>query len=314
MCVSAVAEGHVEAVGSAVAEDEMERHGRNKVYGAVVKGSLADRIEKLGLEAEPNTMTSLQLSVKQIAEELQYTDSQLIQSNVTKKGMLGRPKWAGGAFLYMDKRTAGALHLLQTLYTDGEIPHGVGTLASKYLFCDRAHWPLLRTVLKETPALGINKRNPAPKGSKRQKYIATRANPATIFDMDLPNFITLNEDVWELNGLLDEDTCEYLTAPVSVQKLNPDTWDEIYELLQISLPDEIKAITHPDTGVMAPHCARCGNPLWFRPCGCHDNLPCTTDCEKVSCDLQNGSGRTRVCDHMAGSIGITLASKAVCFA
>ena len=101
-----------------------------------------------------------------------------------------------------------------------------------------------------------------------------------IAHMAFPNFITLPQTVWDLKSFLGEDTCEYLTLSVYVQKLEPAKWDEIYELLQTCLPCEIKAITHPDTGVMAPHCARCGNPLWFRPCGCHDNLPCTTECEE----------------------------------
>ena len=62
----------------------------------------------------------------------------------------------------------------------------------------------------------------------------------SIADMDLPNYVTLSQEVWELSELLDNDTLEYLTSPVSVQMLDPDKWDELYLLLQNRLPGDAR--------------------------------------------------------------------------
>ena len=136
--------------------------------------------------------------------------------------------------IYMDKRTATALHLLKTLGENGEIPGGVGRLCSKYVFCDRADFELVLSVL-----------NAPSEPSEAEKYWEwylknTAGLVKNIAVMDLPSYITLSQEVWELSELLDNDTLEYLTSPVSVQMLDPDKWDELYLLLQNRLPGDAR--------------------------------------------------------------------------
>ena len=75
---------------------------------------------------------------------------------------------------------------------------------SKYIFCDRALLPLVVSVL-QAPAPC------APAITKyREQYIMDRAGDVrSIADMDLPNYVTLSQEVWELSELLDNDTLEY---------------------------------------------------------------------------------------------------------
>ena len=127
---------------------------RNGIYGASIKGNLRHRIEKLGLDVEPEDRTTDQQRLYEIAIR-SPTNDQLIRSPISNEVQPGRPLWAGGAFIYMDKRTATALHLLKTLGENGEIPGGVGHLCSKYVFCDKADFELVLSVLN-APSEAVN--------------------------------------------------------------------------------------------------------------------------------------------------------------
>ena len=123
---------------------------------------------------------------------------------------------------------------------------------------------------------------PSEAVSTKERYTQDRAGLVRyIADIYIQTYITLRQKVWDLRNLLDNDTLEYLTSPVSVQKLDPDKWDELYLLLQNCLPADITATADPDTGVLAPHCARCRSPLWFQPCDCHRHLTGNTAPERL---------------------------------
>ena len=89
-----------------------------------------------------------------------------------------------------------------------------------------------------------------------------------IYEVTLPTYVTLSEDVWKASDVLTENQLEYLTTLSSAQKLEPEMWEELYLSLAQHLPDAVEVIKDEKSGMLAPHCAVCKKALWFHPHSC----------------------------------------------
>ena len=123
-----------------------------------------------------------------------------------------RPLWAGGAFLYCNRLDAYALKLLVDQSEDGVIDEGIGKLQSKYVICSSDVWPIIEEILKTEAPFD-------PSESGRTRFLKRRAGDVQkMYAVTLPNYVTLNDDVWMASDVLNEDQLEYLTTLISTQK------------------------------------------------------------------------------------------------
>jgi len=185
----------------------------------VVKGNLRHRIEKLGMEKSPPQLSEDQAKLREIAVEMGFDCA-------TPE----RPDWAGGAFVYLTRYHVGLI--------DATVQgHGL-QLQSKHVLVSEEYVELVKTVLVATPG-----------GSGREAFLTRRAGVIEKMDT-LPVLFPGEQEVAvvhpdnkklflfglpaelmeteELKGI-DFDLLEYLTAPVSVQLMEPQGWINVWK-------------------------------------------------------------------------------------
>ena len=229
----------------------MMRSEPNICYIATVKGNLATRIEKLGLDVEEKQRTQAQKDLHSIALAQGWRD--VHNSTVTGAPHPERPLWAGGAFVYCHRLHADAL---KRLLKYGPLSDDIGELKSKHIICSLDTWPILEEALKSESNDALI--------TRRQAFLNRRAGVVeSVHEIALPVYITLDDVVWNASGVLNADIMEYVTAPGSVQTLDDGVWNTIYEGLADYLPHLVQALQDEQTNRVAPCCASCETPLWF---------------------------------------------------
>ena len=69
-----------------------------------------------------------------------------------------------------------------------------------------------------------------------------------MYEVTLPNYVHLNENIWEASDVLNENQMEYLMTLISAQKNEPEVWEELYLALATNLPDAVEAIKDAKIG------------------------------------------------------------------
>ena len=89
-----------------------------------------------------------------------------------------------------------------------------------------------------------------------------------LYGISLETYFPLDAGVWDARDDLDEDTLEYLSAPISVQQMDDTIWQTINSSLAEQFPAIVGVRRDPEAKRMLPCCARCGTPLCFHDPSC----------------------------------------------
>ena len=176
----------------------------NRLFVARIRRPLVHRIEELGLELPESGRSPAQQKLWEIAKDQGWEPAVRIAPNGMPHPC--RPHWAGGAFLFCIKLDAYALKLLVEQSEGGIIDEDIGKLASKYIVCSPEVWPIFDEVLSMELPL-------EEQASGREKNLRRKvADVQKVFEVTLPTYVTLSDDVWKAPDVLNEDELEYLTT------------------------------------------------------------------------------------------------------
>ena len=235
----------------------------NEVVVYAVKGNFAHRIDLTGTERPVELLSRDQSILRELAFNA-FALFPNIKYGIHEPRMphYERPEWLGGASMYLTREHVWRIKdVLQQTWSR------YSCRQSKYILVSAEFVDVLTRVLHADYADLHPPHGSATEVPRRTRFLYIRAG--TIKEcvrLNMGKYLTLPSTIFE-ESRSDEGVLEYLTAPVSVQMMEPQGWDRAMRVIA----DENPAYIEFNMG--APYC---------RLCLTHFSVPhvCTVKCRE----------------------------------
>ena len=229
------------------------KEAMDDVWLLVVKGSLKHRIDILGVERPRHELTEAQRQLHEAAEKCHDEFPSWWEGSVDHKDcVFERPPWARGAFVYLTAEHAAGI---QDAIEEGDLQ-----LQSKHVLISDSLRPTLTRVMDEKPQESGREaflkrrvtveqesvvtlhpsytfselyRRRHPEGKRGDADARAGCDDGERLSRGKQDLLQVSADIMEQRELrnVDVELLEFLAAPPSVQRLQPEMWLDVWHLI-----------------------------------------------------------------------------------